>query len=585
MRITVKYMAKPIQLTVLLAFLTIFGAYAQDKNQETTLKREVTLYNPYKPSLNEVRKISFLPDLNDTVRVRPVFNYAVSAKPFSPDYSVSPIKAAVLQPDALPKLYKGYIGLGYGNHMSPFADLSITNERSKKGAFGFYGHHFSSSDDVVLENAKRVYGGYMDNDASLFGKAFFAKNTFEASLNYTQRVRHAYGYNPDIFDYNPAKKDLRMNYSNAGAKASLTSLNLDSSSFSYDFRLFYNYFYHLSDYTQNNGGLDGYMAKSFKGYYVGSGISFVDYHNSDSTGVGNQYIFALNPFLKKRTDQWNYKLGFQALFDRNSTLHLYPDLELGFTIIPSYLSFFAALSGKMERNDPLKIAEENPYLVNNQYPAMISRGNLFKIPDTDHKLIVSAGLKGNTGGEGNYLISASYSRIDNLIFYTNILFPDTITPRAMGNYFLPITDHAELTSLHAEMNGKLTGKLSYWLKATYYHYSLDIEEHPWNRPEWDGKFGLKYNLRDKIIASLDMTALGKRWEVINGAYQVKQAGLQAETMEMPVHFNLNIMGEYRYSRILSFWIRCSNISFDHYNEWAYYPTYRFVGLVGFTYNL
>ncbi|HEX7493018.1 MAG TPA: hypothetical protein VF346_02270, partial [Bacteroidales bacterium] len=44
---------------------------AQVKKQETGLKREVTLYNPYKPSLPEFEKKSFLPDINDTSKVRP----------------------------------------------------------------------------------------------------------------------------------------------------------------------------------------------------------------------------------------------------------------------------------------------------------------------------------------------------------------------------------------------------------------------------------------------------------------------------------------------------------------------------------
>jgi hypothetical protein len=571
--------------TVLLLILAVFQTEAQVKKEETTLKREVTLYNPYKPTLTEVKKISFLPEMNDTVKVKPQFNYVVTAKPFQPSYTISPIKAAVLQPDQLPKLYKGYVSLGYGNFISPFGELSITNERSKKGAFGLYGHHFSTNDDIMLKNAKRVYGGYMDNDASLFGKGFFEKCTFEASANYTQKVRHAYGYDPEIMDYDPRKNDIRMNYSNIGAKASLTSLNLDSASFSYDFRVNYNHFTHVADYYQNNGGLDGYMAKMFKGFYVGSDLSVVYYNNSDSTGVGSQYIAAVSPFLKKRTDQWNFKLGIQLLIDRNSNLHLYPDLEFGFNIVPSYLSFFSSLSGRMERNEPLKVVDENPYLVNDQFPDYFNKGNLFRLPDTDHKFVVTAGLKGNSGIGGNYLISASYSNINNMIFFSNILFPDTINPRAMGNFFMPLADQVKLLNMHFEMNGSITPKLAFLVKANYYKYTLNLEEHPWNKPEWDGKLGLKYNLRDKIIASLDLTATGSRWEVINGNYIMTQKGFEKQTIEMPVHYNLNFMAEYRYSKILSFWARLNNISFNEYDEWAYYPSRKFIGMLGFTYSL
>ena len=56
---------------------------AQVKKQETGLKREVTLYNPYKPSLPEFKKRSFLPDMNDTSKVRPDFRYDIKYNPFS----------------------------------------------------------------------------------------------------------------------------------------------------------------------------------------------------------------------------------------------------------------------------------------------------------------------------------------------------------------------------------------------------------------------------------------------------------------------------------------------------------------------
>ena len=77
----------------------------------------------------------------------------------------------------------------------------------------------------------------MDNDVSLFGRKFFRKNLFESSVDFTQKTRYAYGYDTSITNYSPAKKDIRIGYGNIGAKASLSSLTLDSTSFSYDFNI------------------------------------------------------------------------------------------------------------------------------------------------------------------------------------------------------------------------------------------------------------------------------------------------------------------------------------------------------------
>ena len=55
--------------------------------------------------------------------------------------------------------------------------------------------------------------------------------------------------------------------------------------------------------------------------------------------------------------------------------------------------------------------------------------------------------------------------------------------------------------------------------------------------------------------------------------------------DMPVHLNLNLSAEYRYSKILSLWAKFDNISYNRYYEWACYPSQRFLCMVGFTYSL
>jgi hypothetical protein len=551
---------------------------AQVNKPETGLKREVTLYNPYKPSLPETRKRSFLPDMNDTMKVRPDFRYDIKTKPFLPVYTISPIKAAALLPDPLPKLYKSYVNIGFGNYITPLAEVSITNERSKKGTIGFYGRHFSTNGKVELQNGKKVFAGYMDNDISVFGRKFFRKNIFESSVDYSQKTRYAYGYDTSITTpYSPAKKDIRLGYNNIGANASLSSLTLDSTSFSYDFDIFYNYFYNAANMFQHNAGMTGRLAKSYKGFYIGSGISYDYYRLADSIVTAPKYTASVSPFIKKSTEQWSFQLGFLAMLDKDvyatsPVIHIYPDVNFSFNVVPSYVRFFAGLSGKLEKNEPLKIISENPFLTPD--------GSLFTLPNTDHELIVSAGLKGNTGLGGNYLMSASYSLISDMLFYYNYDYPNL---SKMGNYFVPLTDDVELLQVHGEMSGVISDKISYTGDINLYKYTLTQNDYAWNKPEWDAKLGLKYNLRDKIILGFELSGIGSRkLGVMNTDYFMNPPVYKFET---PAHINLNLSGEYRYSKILSFWAKFDNISYNRYYEWAFYPSQRFLCMLGFTYSL
>jgi hypothetical protein len=547
--------------------------------QEQDLKREVTLYNPYIPSLSDFRKKSILPTITDTAVVKPEFTYTVTTNPYSPDYSISPIKAAVMEPDPLEKLYKSYVNLGLGNYMSPLAEVSVTNERSKKGAYGLYVKHFSTNGKVKLQNDKRVFAGYMDNDVSLFGKKFFSGSYLEGSVNYSGKTRYAYGYDTSIVDYDPEKKDIRIGYNNIGGALSFSSVNLDSSDFSYDFDVDYNMFFNNRSLRQNSFGLAGSMAKTYMDFYVGSGLEMDFYRPSRDITERMKYVVALSPFISKSTSQWNFKLGIQLLLDKDTSsavrFHFYPDARFSFNIVPTYITFFAGLNGKLEKNTPDKIIDENPFLLRD--------GTLYTLPNTSHSLILSGGLKGNTGIGGNYIISASYSMITDMLFYSNLIFNDPLFDYQVGNHFFPIADDAEVFNLHGEINGLIGDKISYSGSANYYNYNLSRNEYPWSKQPWDGKFGIKYNLRDKIIAGVELTALGKRrfLSVKNDLYLPSTSYV----FKSPVHVNASLSAEYRYTRILSFWLKVNNIAVNRNYDWAFYPTQRFMFMLGLTYSL
>ncbi|HQK70414.1 MAG TPA: hypothetical protein PL101_04790, partial [Bacteroidales bacterium] len=62
-------------------------------------------------------------------------------------------------------------------------------------------------------------------------------------------------------------------------------------------------------------------------------------------------------------------------------------------------------------------------------------------------------------------------------------------------------------------------------------------------------------------------------------------GSSEKEYSMPAHLNFNFSAEYRYTKILSFWLKFNNLSFTKYYEWAWYPSLRFICMAGFTYSL
>jgi hypothetical protein len=573
-------MMKRTIIALLITFLSTLPVFSQKKQQDTVLRREVTLYNPYKPSLQDVVKKSFLPDMNDSTKVRPVFKYDLRPEPFMPSYTVSPIKPASLIPDPLPKLYNSYIILGLGNYLTPLAEISITNGRSKNGAIGLDVRHFSTNGKVELQNNEKAFAGYMDNDASLFGKRYFKNSILNGSVDLSQKTLYAYGYDTIFKDYNPAKKNIRLNYLNTGARIDMASTKLDSSGLSYNFGLAYNFFYDTQKLYQHNVDFKGQLAKSYKGFYAGSGFEFDYFSYSDSVYSNPRYIASISPFIKKRSDEWAVKLGFQALLDKGvmetAKFHIYPDLNFSFNVVPSYVGFFADMSGKLVKNEPINVIGENPFI----FPDL----TLFKIPNTDYALIIKAGLKGSDGMEGYYQVSASYSVVNDLLLYSNYVITGDPLTSHRGNFFIPITDDGDILNIHGEMNGKIADLLSFNAEGNWYRYTLSSNDFAWNKPDWDASIGLKYNLMNKIIAGVNLNALGKRKELVT-TDDINVVGSSFNIVDIPSTLSFNLNAEYRYTKTLSFWIKLNNISFSRNYEWAFYPAQRFMCLVGFTYSL
>jgi len=92
----------------------------------------------------------------------------------------------------------------------------------------------------------------------------------------------------------------------------------------------------------------------------------------------------------------------------------------------------------------------------------------------------------------------------------------------------------------------------------------------------------RYNLRNKILVDIDILGLGKRYAKEFNAGEHNPPLL---TKELPSVLDFNLGIEYRYTKILSLWLRLNNFTGSKYYVWDQYPSQRFNLMAGFTYSL
>jgi len=217
------------------------------------------------------------------------------------------------------------------------------------------------------------------------------------------------------------------------------------------------------------------------------------------------------------------------------------------------------VDGYLESNNYRSVVEENPYVV----PGLSVR-------PTSHKLIGYAGLKGRFSDVFVWNLRGSYSIIDDQYFFVND------TSSALKNQFAVVYDDITLLRLQGEFSIRPSDAWKVFLKGNYYNYTLVQEEHPWNKPTFDLSLQARYNMSDKILINMGIYTIGSRY------YENFSSATEA-TLPMTIDGNLGI--EYRYSKLLSFWVRFNNVAAQRYFLYAQYPSYRFRAMLGLTYAL
>jgi len=473
-------------------------------------QKEVRVVKPYSPTLSGAEKIELLPSMDEQIDFTiPEISYQLYPKRYESQFRVEPIIAARMVKMPLHRLYKSQLTLGFGNYLTPLAELNINQLRSRNGTFGVHLKHHSMNGKVKLDNDLKVPAGFNENELDIYGSRFLKNSAFDygAGASYNSYVH--YGVDPEL-DTVLNREDAVEPYFTAEGKLGIHSMHADSFHVNYRASLEYHYFTHKFEQAEHGARLELDLDKKLR-------------------------VLVFKP-------------------------HLYPRAMFQFHMVKEVIVPYFGVDGYLETNSYRQVVEENPYIV----PSLAVR-------PTSHKMIGYLGLKGHISDAVSYNLKASYSIIDDAYFYVN----DNSDP--LMNQFRVVYDDVTLGTLHGELTVEPNDSWKVFLQGNYYSYITMVnEEHPWNKPEFDISLQARYNMGDKIILNAGIYTIGSRY------YENYNLALE-ETL--PLTFDLNLGMEYRYSKLLSFWVRFNNMAAQTYYLYNQYPSYKFRVMLGFSYAL
>ncbi|MFC2112042.1 hypothetical protein ACFLTA_02135 [Bacteroidota bacterium] len=554
-----RYNLKYIFCVVLIASVGVkVQVHAQDR-----IDKEIVVVKPYQPSLSDAFKINVLPRVSDSISITPSFDYSIEPKKFETKFQVRPITPARLVASPLTKLYKSYLKLGFGNYLAPLAELNINSLREKESQWGIALKHYSINGKLKLENGQKVNPGFMENSGSIYGKKIFDNSYLAGSIGGAYEGADFYGYHHSL-DTVLQKDDIRQTYLKLDGRIRMGSTRKDSLHLNWSGTLDYLYTYDHYKNFEHAAILDAKGNQRLRSGHIGGlGIGGAYYYTSESIDSGNNIVVNLNPWFGKTTREYTYRMGvgltINADGDKTSP-HFYPEGLLQINIVEGILMPYFGFDGKLQVNNYRSLVEENRYIS----PAL-------KVDNTSHKIRGYMGLKGSFSKQLSYDLSGSYTVINKMPFFVN----DTMN--VLGNSFNVIYDNLQLIRVHGEVNYRQTDRLSGLLSVTYDHYNMDGLEHPWHKPNLIVAIDEKYNLKNKIIIDAGLYFVGKRY--------APGTQLDTDIITLKGFADLNLGIEYRYTKILSGFVRLNNILGTRYQTWNQYPGMGFNVLFGFTYAL
>jgi hypothetical protein len=529
------------------------------------LNKEVYVVRPYEPTLSDAVKINFLPENNNTDINTPHFEYSISPKRLEGGFEPDAIKPAKTLATSLPKIYNSWLKIGLGNYTTSLAELNISNVRSKEYAYGAYLYHKSSNANIRLANNEKVPSDYAVNKINLYGRKYYPKMKLTGDMRLDHRGFNYYGYNTEIFSDSvpPITRDsIHQRTYLLGLDLGLASTYTDSIHLNYKLDARYDYFFDKDKNKVNRILVEAGLNKNFNGLTAGLDLS-LDYSQTEAMDTVKNTLFRFSPWISKRNKDWKFVLGFEAVSDMAdiNNFYLYPHASLDIIIIEKVLIPFIGLSGKLEQNSYMQLADENQFIV----PGL-------HLKNTSSNLIAFGGLKGSISSSVRFRADVTFTTYRNMHFFVN----DTLSP--LQNQFNAVYDaQVDLITYHGQIAVQPSPAIDVTLDGKYFSYNMLDQKKPWHMPDFRVDLDAVFQLGRKFSLGTGFAVIGNRWVVNN----LMPEGMQKIKPVADVNLKLN----YNYSKAFSLFADIYNVTDRSYLMWKQYPTQRFNFLFGLSYKL
>jgi len=517
---------------------------------------EVTIIAPYIPSISDVTKIPFRPDIAKDEQVTPSFKYEYVTKRLETQLELDPVEPLKFGEGKPDEIYRNYAKAGLGNYATPYLEFMASSLRSEKYQFGTRLKHHSSQGNIIGYPPS----AYSHNLISVFGKSFSRNHTLSAEIGYNRDVVHFYGFRPDSFpEVEYTKDDIKQRFQQVQGMLEFSSNYKEKYKLNHLFRLGLHYFTDYYGTRESQFSFITSLDKEFKtggndfnhSFALDLGFDYLNY--KDTLNSANPSFILVRPVYRFGFGQYRFEAGFSInvaitkdAIQNTAGIDVFPLLKAEVVIVEEKIKAFAEISGNRSINSFRSLAGTNPFIISTPI-----------IYYTDEQIKIGGGITGNAGGL-NFLAEAYYSYFKDIPLFV------TDTTLDLQNRFEIIYDNINLLKIKASLGYLKVNQFSARLMAAYYHYIPKDEVKAWQMPNFEVGLDAGYSFLEKYTVRVSVLTLGSKYA---------RTFEEGEVVPLKVNgaFDLGLGFEYQVNKMISAYIDGNNLLNQHYQRWYQYP--------------
>jgi hypothetical protein len=558
---------------LIFSFISTF-VIAQDDDKENTKNsnsiKEKTNFKVVNSRKNEFILGNVTPEERVFSPIKIVANHAtqdfkIEYADFEPtELTLKKLFVPLIKNNPNAEFHRGYVKIGFGNYLSPFAAASISNKKNSKYLLNLgFKHNSSFEGPVDKENSANS-----STNINLDTKYFLKDATLSSKLSYKHDIAHFYGYSPDLANSINAK-DIAQNFNTLGLNIKYQNNDFDAD-IQYQAQL--NTYYFTSKYGAKEFEINPELATKYKlnshNTYIGlkfgtSIVSYQDITNTNENSIDSKrYLAWISPLFEKKINNLDFKLGANVTYNNDSLyadkqIFFYPNVSINYALMEGKTVIYTSLKGATEKNMLRDLVQENPYA-----QAQLA------IFHQDKQWAATLGIKSKLGKKGYANLSFSKSKYKHSPFWIN-----DVQDRSRFNLIYEDVDKStlnlEFTWEHESFKALFSSTLN--------QYTMQSSEFAWHLPTLVNTLSLNYKLQNKnLLFNLDAQHL-------SGIHAKDFSDQSIHILNDIIDINIGVNYQFPSSRWGAF-VQVNNILSQTYQRYLYYDSKQINVIGGLSYS-